>query len=72
MATVLVLAFKTTEGKICNIKVNNPRVDVTRSEAEAVMSDIITRNVFETASGSGLAAIDSVYLLATTKSEVLV
>lgn len=71
MSTALVLAFKSTEGKICNIKVNTPRADVTRAEAEAVMNDIIGRNVFQTASGAALAAIDSIYITAITKNELL-
>lgn len=72
MATALVLAFKTTDGKTCNIKISNPRVDVTRAEAETVMNDIIDQDVFETASGASLAEIEGVYTVVTTKNEVLV
>ena len=71
MATALVLAFKTTEGRICNLKISKPRADVTRTEAEAVMNDIISKNVFVTTSGAALATIESIYLTATTKTELL-
>ena len=71
MATSLVLAFKTTEGKICNIKINDPKEGVTRTEAVAVMNDIIAKNVFETSTGARLSAVESVYTVVTTKSEVL-
>ena len=71
MATSLVLAFKTTEGKICNIKINDPKEGVTRTEAVAVMNDIIVKNVFETSTGARLSAVESVYTVVTTKSEVL-
>lgn len=71
MSKVLVLAFKTSEGKINNLKINKPRADVTRAEAEAVMNDIIAKNVFVTSSGASLAEIDSVYVTVTTKNELL-
>lgn len=72
MATALVLAFKATDGRSCNIRINNPREDVTRDEVIAVMEDILDRNVFETSTGAQLGSIDTVYRVVTTKSEVLV
>lgn len=72
MANILVLAFKATDGKICNIRISDPKLDVTRAEIESVMNDIISKNVFETSTGAGLASIESVYMVVTSKSEVLI
>ena len=71
MSTSLILAFKTTDSKICNIRINNPKTGITRAQAEAVMQDIIDKNIFQTGTGASLAAIDSVYTVVTTKNEVL-
>lgn len=72
MTISLVLAFKTTEGKSCNIRINSPRADVGRAEAEAVMNDVIARNVFMTSSGATLVSIESVHMIVTSKNELLV
>lgn len=72
MANSLILAFRTTDGKTYNIRVNDPRQDVTREQAEAVMNDMISKNVFETSTGATLAEIAAVYSIVTTKSEILV
>lgn len=72
MATTLMLAFKATDGRISNIRINNPRADVTRAEALAVMQDIIEKDVFRTPTGASLAAVEDVYTVVTTKTTVLV
>lgn len=72
MSTTLMLSFKATDGKICNIRINNPRADVSRAEAIAVMEDILDKNVFQTPSGAGLASIEDVYTIVTTKTAILV
>lgn len=72
MATSLILAFRATDGKIANLRISNPKAGLTRAEIESVMNDIISKNVFETASGAALASISSVYTVDTSKNEVLV
>lgn len=72
MSTILNLGFKTSDAKLCNIRINSPRADVTRTEAEAVMQTIIDQDVFETASGARLIAIDKVSTITTTKSDLLI
>lgn len=57
---------------ICNIKINDPKTTVTRSQAENVMNTIITKNVFETSSGAKLTAIHDVYTITTAKNSILV
>lgn len=72
MSTILNLTFKTSDSKLCNIRVNSPRADVTRAEAEAAMQVLIDKDVFETSSGARLIAIDNVSITTTTKSDLLV
>ncbi|NBJ14676.1 MAG: DUF2922 domain-containing protein [Dehalobacter sp. 4CP] len=45
------LTFLTAGGKTFAITVPNPRADMTKAEAEAVMDMIIARNIFNTLSG---------------------
>lgn len=72
MNTNLILSFKASDGKICNLNIKSPRADVTRAEAVAVMEDIIEKNVFETASGASLVSVSAVYSVVTNKTELLV
>lgn len=72
MANNLLLSFTTSDGKVCNLNVKNPRADITRAEAVAVMEDIIAKNVFETASGATLTAVAGVYSVVTNKTELLI
>lgn len=71
MAKSLVLAFRTKDSKICNIRINDPKADLTRTQIEAVMNELIGKNVFQTGTGAALASIDSVYTVVTNKNEVL-
>ena len=72
MPTVLNLTFKTSDAKLAIIRINAPRADVTRAEAEVVMQEVIAQDVFETGSGARLIEIDSISTVTTTKSELLV
>lgn len=71
MATKLEMSFKNTMDKKSTISIDNPRSDVTDSEVSAVMSDIITKNVFAT-SGGDLASILSARVVTTTVNELTV
>lgn len=72
MATNLILSFKSSDGKTCNINIKSPRADVSRAEAIAVMEDVIDKNVFQTPTGASLVAIANIYTVVTSKSELLV
>lgn len=72
MATVLTLAFRTSDSKICNIRISDPKPELTKAEVEAVMNTIITKNVFETSTGATLTTIDSIYTVTTAKTELLI
>ena len=71
MTTKLNLVFKTSDSRTYTVAVHNPRPDITRAEATAVMEDIIAKDVFETGSAARLIGIDNINTVVTTKSEVL-
>lgn len=71
MTTNLILSFKTSDGKTCNINIKQPRPDVTRAEALAVMEDIIDKDVFQTASGASLTGVLTVFTVVSNKNELL-
>ncbi len=48
---VVRLTFTTTGGKTFSITIPDPREDLDKAEAEAVMDTIIQKNVFLTSSG---------------------
>ena len=72
MATSLVMAFRTSDNKLCNIKINDPKDDLTKTQVETVMNTVITKNVFETATAAKLTAIDKIYTITTAKTELLI
>ncbi|MCO5387319.1 DUF2922 domain-containing protein [Desulfosporosinus sp.] len=48
---VIRLTFTTVAGKTFSIALPNPRADLTKAEAEAVMDTIISKNIFITTGG---------------------
>ncbi|AFQ44226.1 DUF2922 domain-containing protein [Desulfosporosinus meridiei] len=48
---VIRLTFTTVGGKNFSITLPNPRADLSKAEAEAVMDTIITKNIFITTGG---------------------
>ncbi|MCB8815913.1 DUF2922 domain-containing protein [Desulfosporosinus shakirovi] len=48
---VIKLTFTTVAGKTFSITLPNPRTDLTKAEAEAVMDTIISKNIFITNGG---------------------
>lgn len=49
--TKLELVFNTDANKKRIIAVNNPRADVTKSEAEAAMQVLLEKNIFQSSAG---------------------
>lgn len=47
----LELIFKNVAGKNARLSIQNPKEDLTTQEVEALMNDIIDKNVFETSGG---------------------
>jgi hypothetical protein len=63
----LILVFLDAEGKERNIRVDDPRVDLTPSEVETAMNDIVAKNVF---AGSALVSAAKAYIITTTTEEI--
>ena len=67
MNQTLILVFLDAEGKERNIRVDDPRVDLTPSEVETVMNDIVAKNVF---AGSALVSAAKAYIITTTTEDI--
>jgi len=68
MAKTLELVFKDNAGASKTISITYPREDVTRDEADAVMENIIEKNVFETTNGAFAEASDAYYRVVDIES----
>ena len=67
MNQTLILVFLDADGKERNIRVDDPRVDLTPSEVETAMNDIVAKNVF---AGSALVSAAKAYIITTTTEEI--
>jgi hypothetical protein len=63
----LILVFLDADGKERNIRVDDPRVDVTPSEVETAMNDIVAKNIF---AGSAFVSAAKAYIITTTTEEI--
>ncbi len=59
MAKTLQLNFKTATGKKVTLTVDEPRTDLTASNVEAAMQEIIASNVFEVDGAPLATAVDA-------------
>lgn len=66
MSKTLKLAFKNAAGKDVNILVANPKDGLTKAEAAAVQSLILSRNLFTSTGGDLVSAADPVVLIQDT------
>lgn len=53
----LELIFKNTAGKSARISVQDPKDDLTTEEVQALMDNIVAKNVFETTGGNLVEAV---------------
>jgi hypothetical protein len=63
----LVLVFLDAEGKERNIRVDDPRADLTPTEVEDTMNDIVDKNIF---AGSAFVSAARAYIITTTTEEI--
>jgi hypothetical protein len=61
------LVFLDAEGKERNIRVDDPRADLTPTEVEDTMNDIVAKNIF---AGSALVSAAKAYIITTTTEEI--
>ena len=59
MVQTLEMVFRNASGKSVTISLLEPKVDITLIEVNTVMEDIITKNVFSTASGDLVQVVEA-------------
>lgn len=70
MAKKLSMTFKTAEGKIFTMNVDEPKDGLTEAEVRAVMDAVVAENAFNTSSGD-VVAVKSAEIV-TTAEEILI
>lgn len=70
MATKLTMSFKNAADNVSSYTVDEPRVDVTDVEIQAVMDDMIAKSVFNT-TGGDLISVVSAKVITTTVNEII-
>lgn len=61
------MVFLDAEGKERNIRVDDPRMDLTPSEVEEAMNNIVDKNIF---AGSALVSAAKAYIITTTTEDI--
>ncbi|MBN2287032.1 MAG: DUF2922 domain-containing protein [Tissierellales bacterium] len=70
MATRLTMSFKNSSDRMSSYTLDDPRADLTDAEVEAIMLDMIAKNVFNT-TGGDLVSISSAKVTTTSISELI-
>ncbi|MGB3925019.1 MAG: DUF2922 domain-containing protein [Caldicoprobacterales bacterium] len=68
MRQVLVLEFLDSEAKKFNLRIADPRDDLTSEEVQAAMEEIINKNPFDRPS---LIKINGAYIVTTTEEQIV-
>jgi hypothetical protein len=61
------MVFLDAEGKERNIRVDDPRMDLTPSGVEEAMNNIVDKNIF---AGSALVSAAKAYIITTTTEDI--
>lgn len=59
MAKTLAMVFRNESGKLVTLNVAEPRDNLTTAEVQAVMQDIVTKNIFSSKGGSLVQSVDA-------------
>lgn len=70
MATKLTMSFKNTADNTASYSIDDPRPDVTDVEVQAVMDDMLAKNIFNT-SGGDLVSVAGAKVTTTTINELI-
>ncbi len=70
MATKLTMSFKNAADNTTSYSVDDPRADVTDVEVQAVMDDMLAKNIFNT-SGGDLVSVSGAKVTTTTVNELI-
>lgn len=68
MTQVLEMIFKTGEGKTFRLSLNDPRTDITPTDVQTAMNDILAKNPFNVE--GGLNAIQEANIITTDTQPV--
>lgn len=68
MKQVLVLEFLDSEAKKFNLRIADPRDDLTPEEIRTAMEDIISKNLFDRAA---LIRVSGAYIVTTTEEQIV-
>ncbi len=70
MATKLTMSFKNAADNSASYSIDDPRPDVTDVEVQAVMDDMLAKNIFNT-SGGDLVSVAGAKVTTTTINELI-
>ncbi len=70
MTTKLTMRFKNTADNSASYSIDDPRPDVTDVEVQAVMDDMLAKNIFNT-SGGDLVSVAGAKVTTTTINELI-
>lgn len=70
MATKLTMSFKNAADRTASYSLDDPRPDVTDVEVQAVMDDMLAKNIFNT-SGGDLVSVSGAKITTTTINELI-
>ena len=59
MAKTLAMVFRNEAGKLVTLNVAEPRDNLTTAEVQAVMQDIVTKNIFSSKGGNLVQSVDA-------------
>ncbi len=70
MSTRLRMSFLNALNRTTSMSVDDPREDLTPAEVQAVMDDVIAKNIFNS-SGGDLVSVKSAEVVTTTVNELI-
>ncbi len=70
MTIRLSMSFKNAADRTSSYTIDDPRADISEAEVQAVMEDMITRNIFNT-SGGDLKSIASAKVTTTDVTQLI-
>lgn len=70
MATRLRMSFLNSLNRTTSMSLDNPKADLTPTQVQAVMDDIIAKNIFNS-SGGDLVSVKGAEVVTTTVNELI-
>mgnify|MGYP002622927678 FL=1 len=70
MTTRLTMSFKNEADRTSSYTIDDPKADITEAEVQAVMEDMISRNIFNT-TGGDLKSIAAARVTTTSVNQLI-